>query len=150
LGKLLDCGGRDRVLAQTISKLLDYTIEQHQRHPEGVTAKLRALEEQCGTLSDLLYRKFHRGELGDAEEFFRWDALVEMRQRLNQRLYLSIGRGPPLLHPSTSRWPYSPIDSSVVGPSSSSAPPPGRLKLDIDLQSGLIGITLSAGQAQKG
>jgi hypothetical protein len=29
-------------------------------------------------------------------------------------------------------------------------PPPWRLKLDIDLQSGLIGITLSAGQAQKG
>lgn len=86
------------MLAQTISKLLDYTIEQHQRDPEGVTAKLRALEEQCATLSDLLYQKFHRGELGDAEEFFR----------------------------------------------------PGRLKLDIDFQSGLIGITLSAGQAQKG
>jgi hypothetical protein len=94
LGKLLDLGGGDRVLAQTISKLLDYTIEQHQRDPEGVTAKLRALEEQCGTLSDLLYQKFHRGELGDAEEVFRWDALVEMRQRLNQRLSLLLANTP--------------------------------------------------------
>jgi hypothetical protein len=94
LGKLLDLGGGDRVLAQTISKLLDHTIEQHQRHPEGVTAKFRALEEQCGTLSDLLYQKFQRGELGNTEEFFRWDALVEMRQHLNQRLSLLLANTP--------------------------------------------------------
>jgi hypothetical protein len=61
--------------------------------------------------------------------------------------FRSIGREPPQLHPSTAIWPYSPIDSSVVGRSSSTAPPPGRLTLDIDLQSGLIGIALSAGQA---
>jgi hypothetical protein len=35
--------------------------------------------------SDEFYQKFHRGELGDEEEFFRWDALVEMGQRLQQR-----------------------------------------------------------------
>jgi hypothetical protein len=94
LGKLLDLGGGDRLLPQTISKLLDYTIEPHQRDQEGVTAKLRALEEQCGTLSELLYQKFYRGELGDTEEFFRWDALVEMRQRLNQRLSLLLANAP--------------------------------------------------------
>lgn len=59
-----------------------------------MTAKLRALEEQVGTPSDLLYQKFHRGELGDDEEFFRWDALVEMRQRLNQRLSLLLANAP--------------------------------------------------------
>jgi hypothetical protein len=32
-----------------------------------------------------LYQKFHRGELGDDEEFFLWDALVAMQQRLNQQ-----------------------------------------------------------------
>jgi hypothetical protein len=35
LGELLDLGGGDRVLAQIISKLLDYAINQHQRDPEG-------------------------------------------------------------------------------------------------------------------
>jgi hypothetical protein len=59
LGKLVHLGGGNRVMAQTISKLLDYAIEQHQRDPEGVTAKLRAREEQFGTLSALLYQKFH-------------------------------------------------------------------------------------------
>jgi hypothetical protein len=36
--------------------------------------------------SDLFSQKFRPGELGDDEEFFRWDALVEMQQRIAQRL----------------------------------------------------------------
>jgi hypothetical protein len=36
--------------------------------------------------SDLYSQKFHTGELGDDEEFFRWDALVAMHQRIAQRL----------------------------------------------------------------
>jgi hypothetical protein len=36
--------------------------------------------------SDLFSQKFHTGELGDDEEFFRWDALVAMHQRIAQRL----------------------------------------------------------------
>ena len=86
LGRLVDLGGEDRVLAQTISKLLEYAIDKHQRDVEEISAKLRALEEQFHMASDVFYQKFHCGELGDAEEFFRWDALVEMRQRLQQRL----------------------------------------------------------------
>jgi hypothetical protein len=36
--------------------------------------------------SELFCEKFHKGELGDDEEFFRWDALVEMQRRIAQRL----------------------------------------------------------------
>jgi hypothetical protein len=86
LGKLIDLGGEDRVLAQTIGKLLEYAIDKHQRDVEEVSSKLRALEEQFRMPSDVFYQKFHRGELGDEEEFFRWDALMEMRRRLQQRL----------------------------------------------------------------
>jgi len=86
LGKLVDLGGEDRVLTQTIGKLLEYAIDKHQRDVEDISSKLRALEEQFRMASDVFYQKFHRGELGDEEEFFRWDALVEMRQRLQQRL----------------------------------------------------------------
>jgi hypothetical protein len=86
LSKLVDLGGEDPVLAQTIGKLLEYTLDKHQRDVEDISSKLRVLEEQFHMPSDVFYQKFHRGELGDAEEFFRWDALVEMRQRLQQRL----------------------------------------------------------------
>jgi hypothetical protein len=86
LGRLVDLGGEDHVLAQTISKLLEYAIDKHQRDVEEISSKLRALEEQFRMPSEVFYQKFHHGELGDDEEFFRWDALVEMRQRLQQRL----------------------------------------------------------------
>ena len=86
LGRLVDLGGEDRVLAQTISKLLEYAIDKHQRDVDEISAKLRVLEEQFHMASDVFYQKFHRGELGDEEEFFRWDALVEMRQHLQRRL----------------------------------------------------------------
>jgi hypothetical protein len=86
LGRLVELGGDHRVLAQTIGKLLEYAIDKHQRDIEEISAKLRALEEQFHMTSDVFYQKFHQGELGDDEDFFRWDALVEMRQRLQQRL----------------------------------------------------------------
>jgi hypothetical protein len=94
LGKLVDLGGEDRVMAQTISKLVEYAADKHKRDLEEISAKLRVLEEQYGMPSDLFYQKFHRGELGDEEEFFRWDALVEMRQHLNQRLSLLMANNP--------------------------------------------------------
>jgi hypothetical protein len=66
--------------------LLEHTLDKHQRDLEEISAKLRALEEQFRMPSDVFYQKFHYGELGDEEEFFRWDALVEMQHRLQQRL----------------------------------------------------------------
>jgi hypothetical protein len=35
--------------------------------------------------------QFQRGELGDDEAFLRWDALLEMQRRVQQRLALLQG-----------------------------------------------------------
>jgi hypothetical protein len=86
LERLAEMGGEDRIIDQTITKLLDYATERHQRELEDLTTKLRVLEEQFGMTSDLFYTKFHSGELGDDEAFFRWDALIEIQRRLTQRL----------------------------------------------------------------
>jgi len=88
LGKLAELGGEDRIINQTITKLLDYATDRHQKDLEDITAKLRGLEEQFGMTSDLFFQKFQRGELGDDEAFFRWHALVEMQRRVAQRLAL--------------------------------------------------------------
>jgi len=88
LGKLAELGGEDPLIDQTITKLLDYAADRHRKDLEDLTTKLHALEEQFGMRSDLFSQKFHRGELGDDEEFFRWDALVEMQRRVAQRLAL--------------------------------------------------------------
>lgn len=86
LEKLAELGVEDRVMDQTLAKLLDYAIERQRADLDEVAVKLRSLEEQFGMTSDLFYEKFHRGELGDEEPFFRWDALVEMHRRIAQRL----------------------------------------------------------------
>jgi hypothetical protein len=88
LAKLAELGGEDPLIDQTITKLLDYATDRHQKDLEDIAAKLRALEERFGMTSDLFYQKFHCGELGDDEEFFRWDALVETQRRVAQRLAL--------------------------------------------------------------
>lgn len=86
LEKLAEIGVEDRVIDQTLTKLLDYAIERHRMDLNAIGAKLRSLEEQFGMASDLFYEKFHRGEMGDVEAFFCWDALVEMQRRIAQRL----------------------------------------------------------------
>jgi phage-related tail protein len=86
LKKLAQIGGEDRLIDQTLSKLLWYAEERARKDLEDITAKLRSLEEQFSMDSDLFSQKFRTGELGDDEAFFRWDALVEMQQRIAQRL----------------------------------------------------------------
>ncbi len=86
LEKLAELGGEDRMIDQTLTKLLEYTTERHQRDLAEITVKLRALEEQFSMTSELFYKKFHSGELGDDEAFFRWDALLEMQRCITQRL----------------------------------------------------------------
>ena len=88
LGELAELGGEDPIIDQTITKLLDYATDRHRQDLQDLAAKLRALEEQFGMTSDFFSQKFHRGELGDDEEFFRWDALGEIQRRVAQRLAL--------------------------------------------------------------
>ena len=86
LERLAELGGEDRIIDQTLTKLLDYAAARYQQELEDLTSKLRVLEDQFGMTSGQFYEKFHGGELGDDEAFFRWDALVEMQRRLTQRL----------------------------------------------------------------
>ncbi len=86
LEKLAELGGEDRIIDQTLTKLLDYATARHRRDLEDIAAKLHALEEQFGIASDLFFQQFQRGELGDDEAFFRWDALMEMQRRIVHRL----------------------------------------------------------------
>jgi hypothetical protein len=88
LGKSAELGGKDLIIDQTITKLLDYATDRHRRDLEDLAVKLRALEAQFGMTSDLFSQQFQRGELGDDEAFFRWHALVEMQRRVAQRLAL--------------------------------------------------------------
>ena len=88
LGELAELGGEEPIIDQTITKLLDYATDRHQKDLEDLAVQLRAFEEQFGMTSGLFSQQFQRGELGDDEAFFRWHALVEMQRRVAQRLAL--------------------------------------------------------------
>ena len=43
LGELAELGGEDPIIGQTITKLLDYATERHQKDLEDLAAKLRTI-----------------------------------------------------------------------------------------------------------
>jgi hypothetical protein len=95
LEKLAELGGEDQVIEQTVAKLLHYATARHRQDLADITAKLHFLEEQFAMDSDLFSQKFHSGELGDEEEFLRWDALLVMQQHIAQRLAILLAGSPP-------------------------------------------------------
>jgi hypothetical protein len=88
LARVTELGGEDRVIEQTVSKLIVYAAERHRLDLEDIVTKLRHLESHFGMSSAQFAEQFQRGELGDDEAFFRWDALLEMQRRVAQRLAL--------------------------------------------------------------
>jgi len=42
--------------------------------------------------SDEFHKRFHQGELNDSEDFFVWDAALEMRNRIAARIAILMGR----------------------------------------------------------
>jgi hypothetical protein len=88
LARVTELGGEDRVIEQTVTKLIAYAAERHRRDLEDIATKLRDTEAHFGMSSAQFSEQFQRGELGDDEALFRWDALLEMQRRVAQRLAL--------------------------------------------------------------
>jgi hypothetical protein len=88
LARVTELGGEDRVIEQTVTKLIAYAAERHRQDFEDIATKLRDFEAHFGMSSAQFAEQFQRGELGDDEAFFRWDALLEMQRRVVQRLAL--------------------------------------------------------------
>ena len=86
LARVMELGGEDHLIEQTVTQLLTYAADRHRRDLEDIVTKLRVLEAHFGVPSARFADRFHRGELGDDEAFFRWDALLEMQRRVAQRL----------------------------------------------------------------
>jgi hypothetical protein len=88
LARVTALGGEDHVIEQTVTKLIAYVAEQHRRDLEDITTKLRDLEAHLSMSSAQFAEQFQRGECGDDEAFFLWNALLEMQRRVVQRLAL--------------------------------------------------------------
>lgn len=78
----------DRVLEQTIDKLLERETARLLEIKSRLEQQLREFEQQYAMPTSTFYARFERGELGDATDFVEWSATYEMVENLNKRLAL--------------------------------------------------------------
>ncbi len=70
-----------------LDKLLNVISEQHRSLLKRYQADLQDFKARYGMPSSEFYRKFERGELGDAMDFFEWAGLFELQQNLVEKIH---------------------------------------------------------------
>ena len=92
LEKYLKSDGVDYFAEQAIKKLISHTLQREQKDLDEITDELRSYENKYDMNSDEFHKRFHQGELNDSEDFFVWDAALEMRNRIAARIAILMGR----------------------------------------------------------
>jgi hypothetical protein len=80
--------GMDRVVEQTVDKLLERETARLLELKTRLEQQLAEFEQQYAMQTPAFYARFERGELGDATDFVEWSATHEMVGNLNERLAL--------------------------------------------------------------
>lgn len=86
--RLYESGPVTDVTERTLAKLLATETAAAEAGLAQLTADLALFETTYGLASDAFYRRFSRGELGDAMDYIEWASLYEMAQRARDRLEL--------------------------------------------------------------
>ena len=76
----------DPVLDSTIDKLLAREIFNVRNLQTRLQEQLSLFETQYKLKSDVFYKQFQNGDLGDEMDFVEWASTVEMMEKANQRL----------------------------------------------------------------
>ncbi len=84
--RLYDEGYRSAVVDRAVDKLVALEVEQTQADLQRLGARLQAYEELHGMSSEVFYRRFRSGELGDDADFVEWSAFWDMHQAAMHRL----------------------------------------------------------------
>jgi hypothetical protein len=74
--------GEDALIAETITKMLEYKIQQYQKEITRLNREIVKFERAHGMDSADFYKKYLEGHLGDDLDFVEWSSLYQMRQRL--------------------------------------------------------------------
>jgi len=89
LQSLLDLyrrGYQDRIVDQTVGKLISLEIKQCYAELQRLAARLAEYERQYNMSSVDFYRRFRAGELGDDMDFMEWSVFCDMHQATQKRL----------------------------------------------------------------
>jgi len=82
LEKYVQTYGDDQLITSSLSKIMDYKIQQYEKLLNELRRDLISLEKKYHRKSDDFYRSFKKGELGDDMDLVEWGSLYDMYQRI--------------------------------------------------------------------
>jgi hypothetical protein len=82
LEKYVNTYGEDHLIASSLSKIVDYKIQQYEKLLNELRDDLIAFEKKYKKKSDEFDRSFKSGELGDDMDFVEWSSLFDMYKRI--------------------------------------------------------------------
>lgn len=94
IGKLAELykeGQVSEITAQTISKLIDYEINQAKSNLEATEKDLAVYEKRFGISTKRFFKKYQAGKTDDSSESVEWASLAQMAERIKQRLEFLMG-----------------------------------------------------------
>ena len=76
----------DAVLAAMLDKVLGVVADQYRQKLVGYRDKLQELERHHGMSADAFLKRFEAGDLGDADEWFDWEAIAALKVEAERKL----------------------------------------------------------------
>jgi hypothetical protein len=87
LDVLKDVYGDDASFDRVLGKLLETTLSDYVLRRQKQEQSLAEFEVRYDMRSDIFYRRFEAGELGDEMDFFEWSGLYELYQDLSSKIH---------------------------------------------------------------
>jgi hypothetical protein len=88
LAEIYRQGQASEVMDKTLDKLFDYEAETCRSQILELENDLSGFEKRYGKSSEDFYRSFQAGKEGDHMDFVEWASIIQMVQRLKERLSL--------------------------------------------------------------
>lgn len=79
-------GYQSEVIDRTMDKLIALERHRAQQELSEVEKRLQEFEARYHLSSEDFQARFQKGEMGDAADFFEWNAFYDMRQAVRERL----------------------------------------------------------------
>ena len=85
LEKFVEKYGEDTYFSQTISKMLAYKAQNYANEIERLNGQLKKFEQAYEKDSQVFYKEFKKGKLGDEMDFIEWSSLYRIRNSLLEK-----------------------------------------------------------------
>lgn len=83
---LKDVYSDETALDLVLGKLLEGTLSDYRLRLQHYASALQEFEYRHKMSSEVFYRRFEEGDLGDSMDFFEWAGLFELHQDLSSKI----------------------------------------------------------------